>query len=369
MPKPIRRGANSWQVKLRRKLPDGSTSNINRTFDSFVEAQTFIESTLGRVAGHERMDRRRERETSFRMLLERYRTDIVSKKPRKPAAQQTSVLNKWARVEWADWPILTLEASLFATWRNEQVARGASGSTVSNAMNTLSGVFRTAISEWGLRITNPLAGLSRPKPAPAREAYLDADEETRLLEACRLGPPQLVWAVKIALTTAMRAAEIRGLKWSHANLKTRIVHLPQTKNGEKRDVPLILPGAVEAFVAIRKSLPVRDDDYIFGDPEKPGSAGGYSATMLTHAFSDAAERAGMPDFRFHDLRHVATTRLAPLHRDALDLSKTTGHKTLAVLARYYNERPEDRVARLTAASRSAVKQIKGSRARKSSNND
>jgi hypothetical protein len=39
MPKPIERGPNSWQIKIRRKLPDGAVSNINRTFDTREEAR------------------------------------------------------------------------------------------------------------------------------------------------------------------------------------------------------------------------------------------------------------------------------------------------------------------------------------------
>ncbi len=45
---------------------------------------------------------------------------------------------------------------------------------------------------------------------------------------------------------------------------------------------------------------------------------------------------------FHDLRHIATTRLAPLHRDVLELAATTGHKTLTMLKRHYNPSPEER---------------------------
>jgi hypothetical protein len=48
------------------------------------------------------------------------------------------------------------------------------------------------------------------------------------------------------------------------------------------------------------------------------------------------------------LRHVATTRLARLHKDALELSATTGHKTLNVLKKYYNPTPEERATQIRA---------------------
>jgi integrase len=87
---------------------------------------------------------------------------------------------------------------------------------------------------------------------------------------------------------------------------------------------------------------------VFGNPEIETSAkGGFTKEMLSLAFREAAARAGL-SITFHDLRHVATTRLAPLHNDILELSATTGHKTLNVLKRYYNPDPKERAAALRA---------------------
>src|SRR3546814_16039884 len=49
---------------------------------------------------------------------------------------------------------------------------------------------------------------------------------------------ELYSIVIIALATAMRQGEILGLRWEHINFKTRVAHLPETKNGTKRDIPL-----------------------------------------------------------------------------------------------------------------------------------
>lgn len=74
--------------------------------------------------------------------------------------------------------------------------------------------------------------------------------------------------------------------------------------------------------------------------------------IIAQVFDDEEiDTTGMERITFHDLRHWGCTRLAPLHRDAVDLSKTTGHKSLQQLARYYNERPEDRAARVLAQAR------------------
>lgn len=50
--------------------------------------------------------------------------------------------------------------------------------------------------------------------------------------------PFLVPVVDLAIVTGMRQGEVVGLQWQHIDLKHRVVHLPLTKNGEARSVPL-----------------------------------------------------------------------------------------------------------------------------------
>ena len=76
-------------------------------------------------------------------------------------------------------------------------------------------------------------------------------------------------------------------------LDRRTAYLEDTKNGEARTVPLST-----AAVQIVKQLP-RDDEYVFP----------ITASSLKQGFERAVKRAGIADFRFHDLRHEATSRL------------------------------------------------------------
>jgi hypothetical protein len=59
-----------------------------------------------------------------------------------------------------------------------------------------------------------------------------------------------------------------------------------------------------------------------------------SADALDSAWDRASTEAGLPDLRFHDLRHVGTTRHARRLRNPQMLKRITGHKTDAMLARY-----------------------------------
>jgi len=338
------KGGYSWQVKIRRKLPSGELFKQSRTFETYAEAKRWADVVEGRISGDEFIDKSKERRTTLKVILTRYLDEVT---PTKAGAKQEAYrLRQWMREEWASWPLISVETAQIVEWRNQRIAERKAPSTISNAMNLLSAVYKQAI-EWGYKVGNPVQGIKRPKANAGREAFLDPREEKKLLAECKKGPPWLAWCFRIAIATAMRASEIRRLQWKHIHENEGYVHLPKTKNEEKRDVPLVLPGAVAIFKELRTTttLPRRLDGYLFGDPSSTKKEGGFSKDMLSQAFADAATRAKVR-IRFHDLRHVAITRLAPLHRDALDLSKTTGHKTLTVLARYYNEKTRDRVKRL-----------------------
>lgn len=129
----------------------------------------------------------------------------------------------------------------------------------------------------------------------------------------------------------MRRSELLALRWEHVNTKKRRVHLPLTKNGSARDVPLS-----KAAVALLEGLPRSIDGRVFPT----------TADALKKAFSRACERAGIDNFHFHDLRHEATSRLAVKLPNVIELAAVTGHKDLRMLARYYHPRVEDLAKKL-----------------------
>ena len=171
--------------------------------------------------------------------------------------------------------------------------------------------------------------------------------------------------ITLAVETAMRRGEVVGLRWEHIDLDRRVAHLPATKNGSSRDVPLS-SRAIQVLAALK-------DDRIDAkeDGEEPGESGpddgavfGIRSDAVTRAFERAVTRARkgylheckekrqkpdaryLTDLRFHDLRHEATSRLAeifPLH----ELTKITGHKDPRMLMRYYHPRAEDLAKKLS----------------------
>ena len=347
-----KRGEAQFLVRIRQ-----AGRNISRTFETHEEAREWREVTVGQVTGRTYVDREREQRTTLKAVLGRYRDEVTPTKDGE--RQEKARLAAWMREDWAALPIASITPDHIVEWRARRLAEGKAPSTISNAMNLLSAVFKIAVAEWGYRVTNPCLGIRRPSPRPGREAHLSATDEAALLKACERGPAWLPWIVRLATETAMRQGELRRLRWEH--IHPSHIHLPKVKDtskrrqGRSRDVPLT-EAAAAVVDQMRGALPRRLDGWVFGDPDAEASEGGMTEWMVQQAYADAVRLArkelGLAKhITFHDLRHVSTTRLAPLHRDALDLAKTTGHKTLGVLARYYNPTPEERAAEIRARKR------------------
>lgn len=334
-----KRGDHEFQVKIRR-----NGESISGTFETLAEARKYRQVKLGKVLAHEYVDTKKERRTTLRALLARYESEVTPTKA--GARQEANRLQAWARTDLAALPIAAIEPKDIADWIAAQ--KGKAPSTVSNAVNVLSAVFRKA-REWGYRVDNPCQGVSRPKARPARFAVMSDEDQTRLIEACQRGPSWLPHVVQIALTTGMRQGEIRRMHWDH--IHSEWLHLPQTKNGESRDVPLTR--AAEAVInEMRRTGVRRIDGWVFGDPDKLSAEDGFTEWQVQQAYRDAAlyaeEHLGVKRCTFHDLRHIALTALAEYHDDVIQLQRTSGHKTLGVLARYLNETPDKTAKKVRA---------------------
>ena len=83
---------------------------------------------------------------------------------------------------------------------------------------------------------------------------------------------------------------------------------------------------------------MRPNSSFFGEPGRHGNIAHYTIEKL---FSEARSRAGLSDFKFHDLRHEATSRLVEKRLSDIEVSSIAGHKSLQMLKRYAHLRNED----------------------------
>lgn len=150
-------------------------------------------------------------------------------------------------------------------------------------------------------------------------------------------PAALKLLVILGVETAMRLREMYTLTSDQVDLPQRTVFLDKTKNGDKRQVPL----SSVARAALQDHLPGAGK-MVF--PWWDGQPATLVATsdFLSKLFASVAEAAGCVDLKFHDLRHTAVCHLYERTTlSDLQISKITGHRSLAMLRRYANLRGSD----------------------------
>ena len=251
--------------------------------------------------------------------IERY-AEEVSRKHR-GARQELVRLSQLKRLGWAQKKLNKITPQEIRQLRDEMLDRGSSPSSVRLMLLLVSAIFRHARREWGYKLENPVAEIRLPSPAPARLRRLSQAEEDRLMHAlsgCRRAV--MTSLVRFALETGMRRSEMLRLRWSDIDFEKRLATLPTTKNGSPRWVPL----TDKAVAALRENL-------------SEGACRPFEIEErnVEYAWKWAVKRAGLEDFRFHDLRHEALSRWA--HRlggDVFKLSLVSGHKTLQMARRY-----------------------------------
>lgn len=272
----------------------------------------------------------------FKDLLERYSREVSSKK--RGAARERKMIDVILRDPVADVSLRMLAPTDIAAWRDRRLKQ-VSGSTVEREMTILSHACSVARREWGWLRVNPVSDVRRPPPTAARTRRPTAEETEKLLHALGYSaeaPPETASArvgaaYLFAIETAMRAGEICSLEWQHVN--ERHVHLPRTKNGYARDVPL----SAEARRIIEQLRPLNGEE---------GAVFGVSTASLDALFRKAKARALVEDLHFHDTRREALTRLSKVF-DVMELARISGHRDLRVLQNvYYAPSVDDLSAKL-----------------------
>lgn len=176
--------------------------------------------------------------------------------------------------------------------------------------------------DWGYLDSNPAKKVKPFKEPPGRVRYLSDGERERLLNSCS---GMLKTLVLTAMLTGMRKSELQDLTWDDVNLDEGLITLVKTKNNEIRRIPIskeLLP----VLRSLRDSMPFAH--HVFSKPD--GSPYGNWRT----AFDNACIRAGIKDFRFHDLRHTFASYIAMCGHNAFTIQALTGHKTLSMVQRY-----------------------------------
>jgi integrase len=230
-------------------------------------------------------------------------------------------------------PLRHFNTRLVEEYQSKVLSEDKAPATANRHLATLKHMFTKAV-EWEMVEEEALKKVRRVKLLPEnnrRLRYLSKEESKALVEACK---PHLRPIVVTALNTGMRKEEILSLEWEkHVDLKHGFILLDTTKNGERREVPI--------NQTLRKTLQSLlrhiNSPYVFTDKR------GRRFDNVVRSFKSACKKAGIKDFRFHDLRHTFASHLVMAGVDLTTVRELLGHKTLTMTLRYAHLAPSHKV--------------------------
>lgn len=163
------------------------------------------------------------------------------------------------------------------------------------------------------------------------DRWLSADEEERLLAASSSWLQEII---RFALNTGMRQGEILNLQWQDVDFTRETLIVMKSKNGTRRTIPL--NSTVYDLLATKQARTGASSGPVFKTP----LSNTLQVRFLVREFCVARDRAGIPDFRFHDMRHTFATRLVQRGIDLYKVQRLLGHKTGTMTQRYAHHCPE-----------------------------
>lgn len=240
----IRKRGKKWQVQIRRQ----DCPTLSQTFASAADAKRWAtQQEASLVLRHTSEPGLTALKTAtLGEVVERY---IVEVCPRKRSAEvETHILKGFLANGPSATSLSRLSSSPIAAYRDQRL-QTVKPATVRRELALIRHVLEVAIRDWGYPILqNPLQHLRLPAAGPSRDRRLEVSEMSRLLVARdQSRNPHLTPIARLALETGMRQGELLRMQWKDINLQRNTVHLPITKNGYPRKIPLTLQTDKRSF--------------------------------------------------------------------------------------------------------------------------
>lgn len=311
-----------WQARVQRK----GQQPVSKSFQTKQDAERWARSVEAEIDRGSYTNTALAERILFKEIIERYIQEVTL--TTRSMKEDRYRLNAMARHWIGQLAMIQITPPKVSQYRDERLKEVSAGAVI-RELAYISSIVNHSRREWGINMVNPIPLVKKPPTPLGRNRILSQNELERLLNACK---PRVkngnIWVypiVQFALATAMRRGEMLGLHWGDINFQTKTAFIPITKNGSSRTVPL----STDAIEILNK-LPRNIDGRVFG----------INGPNLSVIFEKACRLSKVEDFHFHDLRHMAITRMAEKLPNLIELSAVSGHKSLAMLKRYYHPNPE-----------------------------
>lgn len=212
--------------------------------------------------------------------------------------------------------------------RESDTKRGGkrSPATVNRELEILSKIFSVAVTAK-VTANNPCLEVPKLRVDNKRTRYLLDEEEELLLAQCVEERAHLRRMIIVAIGTGMRKGDQLNLRWSKVDFQRGVIYVPNQKTGKEYTVPMSQE-VREVMLSLKREAQA-GAEFVFVNPKT-----GRPYTDIKKAFVWACDKAGVKDFRWHDLRHTFGTRVAEDGWSESTIAGLMGHSNPNTTRRY-----------------------------------
>lgn len=326
------RKSNDGKIMYRVQVRLKGHPTESATFERKTDAKKWAQQTETAIREGRHFKTREAKKHTVADLIDKYIKSVLPTKPKSEETQKVQLL--WWKDAIGPYTLADVTPAMIGECRDklltEKSVRGMvrSPATTVRYMAAFSHALSVAVNEWGWLEDSPMRKVKKPKEPRGRVRFLSDEERERLLTAAKKSRNKYLYPVTLlAISTGMRFGEIMNLKWSDVDLKRQCVILHDTKNGERRCVPVVK--LANAVLTELSKVKLKDAVLLF-----PSTSDPKSPTKLRSSWQSALNSAQVENFRFHDLRHSAASYLAMNGATLAEIADVLGHKTLAMVKRY-----------------------------------
>ena len=297
------------------------------------------ESKVRALVGEGRLAHRRSHAANITIgeLIEKYLLHFNGKRSLPTESIHLAAIRNFFGPKKLIWEINREDVDTFQLVRKNTPSRNGrerSSATVNREISVLHRLLNKAVF-WNLLESNPVAGvIALPEPR-GRLRFLTVEEAGRLLES---SSAHLRPIVLCALETGMRRGEILNMRWADLDLERRVVFVGETKTGIPRYVPI--SSRLKEILERHPRRPGCDHVFI----GRHGIGKGWKPFQdVRTSFGNACRKAGIVDFRFHDLRHTAASHMVMAGVPIKVVGEILGHTTVSMTERYSHLLPEHKI--------------------------
>ncbi|WP_417841360.1 site-specific integrase [Terasakiella sp.] len=318
----VHKFAGKWRVQIRKY-----GHSISRSFSKKSDATKWATAEESKLELLRNRPEEVLKSITLADLLRRYLKEVTPTKRGSTIQRETTRINRLLKEPLSSTTLDKLSAGKIAAYRDMRMKTIQEGSC-RHDLCLISSAIDCARKEWDVPLmVNPVSMIKKPRSPKARDRRLSPDEWQALLKAARQSySPCFMDVLTFAAETAMRRSEITRIMKSDVDIQKGFLHIPETKNGHPRTIPLS-PDALTIVTRYMKGG---------GNTLFP-----LNYNQLGRAFRTACRDAELVDYRFHDVRHEAVSRLTEKGLSPIEVSLISGHRDLRVLMNYSHMRVEE----------------------------